>query len=144
MRIDPSLHALLAPFKQDRNDEASVLLVDDKPALRLLSAWVKCPIRWEPPSTDPPKEEHDLWEWLWVGVQFDIDRLAKRAGLQPFVAKERWQVLQDNRLVFPDGTVPEAALSMMQAHVRQYLIRSGISFKPPAPKNPEGKAPRKE
>jgi hypothetical protein len=117
------LESLLAKFKTEESSfiHTTVMLAGDRDSQKILSTWSMLPLVWRKPHTYQPEDIRDLWDWLWAGVVIDWDVLSQRTGLSPIRVKKLYEPLRANRLMYPDGTLPDHALAVLRAEVMKSL-----------------------
>jgi hypothetical protein len=136
-----TLAELIAPFRDDAQDNAVVILGDDE-AVRVLSAFRMVEHRWSYPRAKPPANASKVatWKWLTSTWRIDTDELARAAGLSEETAQSKLDVLLANRLIYPDGTISKGANFALQSHSMTKLglkpKRSDASKNTDAVKNP--------
>lgn len=115
------LSSLLEGYKR-REDAAGLATIIDSPeAIRVLSAWPTIRVKWQKASGHKAKDLKLRWPWLWRGVSFDIDDLARAARLGIDQAYSLLRVLVAARAVYPDGTISGPASELVTAYVEKRL-----------------------
>ena len=101
------LAALLEPFRDVADSTAIEEAKRDEDAVRLAKAWTSTrPVIREPMFLGaPPLHKHNRWKYLWKFPALDVDALAARAGVDPAIAREKFDWLIARYLVLPDGTL---------------------------------------
>lgn len=117
----------LERFKAAESVDATVLIIDDPAAQRVIVAWQFCSVEILEMDADlKDLSEVDRWDALWKAVRFDRDKLAARSGLARVVADQRFEMVRAARLIYPDGTVNRLALQVIKAQAVEGL-RKGRS-----------------
>lgn len=112
------LQAILAPMRKAANKDLLCCAVDDHRVIRLLDAWRNIPSRCSLEGQTAPEGAKELWFWLWEHVDFDIDMLATSAKLKKSEADALLTACVTARIVYPDGTIPKAAATLIVDHNR--------------------------
>lgn len=77
----------------------------DDDDIKVASVWPLIPKDWLAPEYDQPADLAMLWEWLWAGVNYDVEALTIGTGLIEDAACGKLESLAMRRLVNPDGTI---------------------------------------
>jgi hypothetical protein len=103
---------LLAAYGEP-DSASAVLIADDVHAVRVAVAWPTVGSTWSRPEGGrPPIGDRERWLWLWRGVKYDADELARATALPIAAIEKRMQLLITARLIRPDGTTTELALAV--------------------------------
>lgn len=115
------LAEFLQPYKANEQAEAGILLMDDPEAKRIVAYWPNYPLAWSRPKGNPPEDSVALWSWLWLGVPINLQLIAVQAGVPANIAESKLEVLEANRLIYPDRTISSWAQKILRAEVvRRY------------------------
>lgn len=126
-QIDPRarLQSLLSEYMEDDPARmvATSLTVATLPDsdVVIAAAWASGHTFWEMPDTPEPHGFDEKWLWIWEGVRYDPEALARAAGLPDYLCHERLQSLAARRLVFPDGTVSRWIPQLAAANLKRRL-----------------------
>ena len=66
-----------------------------------------------------PKDEAELWDWLWERAQYSRKELIQKSSLSEYGFDHRMRTLIGNRVLYPDGTVN----SYVQRYLREKVLR---------------------
>lgn len=78
-------------------------------AKNVLAMWPQVRKEWKRPKSKPPKDDADLWIWLWRGMRYDLTSLAESARMTEHDAAATMRYLVTARVVYPDGSISRAA-----------------------------------
>ena len=134
----PTLAQLVAHYRTlDTDPTAIAVAVGDYVACKMVAAWPRIVLpAWTAPKSAPPSDDRERWRWIWTGYIGGPDEpifvweLARASGVPEHTARLKWGALMANRLVYPDGTLPGPAQTLLRAFVGSRL--------PPPPKDPDG------
>jgi hypothetical protein len=136
-----SLRELLDAFKALEHNNDAVPVLNDDDAMKVLIAWSKLDPVWERPRAKmpafTPNNRNAVWLWLALGWDIDITSVSRGAGVSESVARTKLEVLQHNRLIYPDGTMSGGAKLALDIYVSTKLPRS-------VPQQPKKKAEKKD
>lgn len=123
---------LLAAFRAtEQVYQVACLMVDDgwdAVSIRVLGAWASSDNRWTSPTTSVPddgKPTPAAWEWLCSGWQLDVAGVAAGANVSMETARERLQLLQRSRCIYPSGEMNKWALAAVNACVASRVNQRG-------------------
>ena len=123
-----TLSAFCELFRGDeekRVQHTTSLIVDNKPAQKLVSAWSILPVVWSPPRVEPPVQSlGELWFWLWRGRTIDYELWYASAGINELIGDREYEPLINQRILYPDGTISEAAAAYLRSMVLDGSKRS--------------------
>lgn len=128
---------LCLPYRNAADGAVGVALIADRvEARKLLAAFKLFPLPlWRRPRTKMPEDGRERWLWLWSGYEGGpmqprfLDGLANVAGISAESAYRVWPSLMTSRVLYPDGTLSDDGMILLQAHVMRSL--------PAPPKNPQ-------
>jgi hypothetical protein len=127
-----TLADLLNPFRDSPDDLGpTIVIAGDLEAMRLLAVWPAIPLHWRVPKGPRPQDPNTAWDWLWKGIAIGAADLGRRAGLHPYTAVEKFEMLKGARMIFPDGTISQAAARVLEAGVALSLPRGRAPRRPP-------------
>ena len=123
MSHSEELQELLSVFHSREEEYAytASILVGEKSAHKIVSAWSTMPILWEKPQDEQPKDDRLLWDWLWKGTKINWTDFAARSGMDISRLQKLFEPLRANRLLYPDGSIPRHASSVLKAEVLKTL-----------------------
>lgn len=110
-------------FAGDPADNGVVVIGDDD-ATRVLIAFRNTEHAWRMPKKLPPGENSSLvakWKWLTSTWRFDVESIAKATALAEETVEIKLDVLLQNRLIYPDGSIARGALTALQANAHMKL-----------------------
>ena len=107
----------LAGFRKLEKKSQVATVVDKPAAITMLGVWSACEKDWRPQGR-APKQDFELWRWLWQSVWFDLEGLAAISGLSETEAARVLRVCMGLRLVYPDGTISKHAQQLLEDHGR--------------------------
>ena len=113
------LQGQLRRFRESENQRLhmGIILTDSADLRRLAAAWSAYAPAWEAPEEEMPEAEGDMWQWLWRGVQMDWRALSQRAMVGRGRIQLLFGALRENKLVYPDGTVPDMTKAVLQNEI---------------------------
>ena len=119
-----SFGEVLKEFKDSESPEYVVPLVDDAELRSGVIAWKSVVIHIKDIVTDPPENDAERWNWLWLYTEFDKNQFAVIAGVRPQSSSALVSRIIGLRLVYPDGTVNKYASQYLQSIIIAQLARS--------------------
>ena len=134
------LKNLLAPYRKDESDIGTAAIVGNDDAIAVLSAWTSITTRWSRPTREHgkrPADADDRWRWIWLGVDFDIEGLARASQLSEAAAYYQLRSLVQLRLVYPDGSVSAPGLEVLRIFLAAKMKASGSGIRQPAVRQAE-------
>lgn len=116
----------LAKFraKEDEYMHTAVILAGDRDAQIVLSTWTTMPLDRVSLKDDPPFDERELWDWLWTGVRINWTQFCDRTGMNMSRLQKVYEPLRSNRLLYPDGSIPEHAKGVLTSEVLKAMKAS--------------------
>jgi hypothetical protein len=115
------LEDLLAAIRALETTSDAIVILGDDVTMKVLSAWTRVDNEWTPPETDPPPvvagRMARVWAWIRAGWTFDVDEVARLAGVSRTVAWRKLDTLQGARLIYPDGSVAKGAQVALATYV---------------------------
>lgn len=111
-----TLSELLDPHRDDA-PEAAIVLLDDLEMMRVAVAWTRVAKSWREPRRAQPTDPDEVWMWLWDGVHFEPEELARAAGVPAPRAMDKLGTLMRVRAALPDGTVKKSVLGFIRATI---------------------------
>lgn len=129
MLDNPELKSILQAFKTEEESfvHTTIMLVGDRDSQKILSTWSMMPIRWVIPKIDPPTDSRSLWDWVWSGVVISWRDLEARSGINAARVQKMFEPLRSNRLLYPDGTLPNHVSQFLRAEIKKALPKSNKS-----------------
>ena len=126
MPDNADLDPILQPFKTEEESfvHTTIMLVGDRDSQKILSTWSMMPIRWVMPKTNRPADTRILWDWLWGGVLISWKDLETRSGINSARAQKLFEPLKANRLLYPDGTLPNHVSQFLRAEIKKALPKT--------------------
>jgi len=119
-----TLADLLEPFRDSpENLGPTICIAGDLEAMKVLGVWPVVPLTWRRPSGRAPADHNSAWDWIWQGARVGAEDLGRRAGLHPYIAAEKFEMLKGARMIYPDGTISRAAARVLEAGVALSLPR---------------------
>jgi hypothetical protein len=113
--------SVIEAVKSREKLEALNLIINDVEAQRFMSAWqVKRP-KFKDRDLKKGENPEDALMQLWEYVEVNLMDLATGAKLPLNVAAQVFNRLKENRLIYPDGTIPEQAAILLQSQARAYI-----------------------
>lgn len=112
--------------------ERMLLLADDRDACRVAIAWSNTEIEWARPRWELTVDKGSTWKrrprraivWAWEGISIDLEELAFTANLDRVQTLDRFRMLRQNLLIYPDGTLsPIAEMTIAQITKRRLEAR---------------------
>ena len=118
-----SLDEYVAYFKRQEQNfiHTAVVLIDDRDAQKLLSSWSTMSCVWVKPKSDPPEDDNALWDWVWKGITLPWNSLEERTAINSARLRKIWEPLRANRLVYPDGSIPDHAAGVLKAAITKAI-----------------------
>jgi hypothetical protein len=110
--------------KEDEFMHTAVVLAGDHDAQVVLSTWTMMPLESVVPRTNPPSEERELWDWLWTSVRINWSQFSERTGMNLSRLQKVFEPLRSNRLLYPDGTIPEHVKGVLTSEVLKAMKAS--------------------
>lgn len=112
---------IVEAFRAIDSNQDAIPVLGDEEAMRVLVAWSKTDQRWKAPRTKPPAmrpgNHATVWRWVVEGWTIDVTAVAKIAGVQVRVARDKLDMLVGLRLIFPDGVMASSAKTALNVHV---------------------------
>lgn len=137
-------HAVIERFKKAESiDQIAVLMVAEgfePEVLRVLSAWKRSEHQWVEPKRPCPESMLEAWRWLVEGWTVDVDAIAETANVSIAVARSRINVLQGNRLIYPDGTMVTFVVAALHSAMKKQLGLKKPKDEKKKPKDDEDEA----
>ena len=99
---------------------AAVVLLEVNDAQTIAGLWLAaCPV-WDDPGPG------NGWDWAWSGVNLadEAEILADTSGLPDRVVAAKLRLLVGARLIYPDGTLAEAAGRILRARVAGETVKA--------------------
>lgn len=134
------LAELCMVFKTTSQGLGLALVSDRVESKKLLAAFALYPLPpWRRPRKPMPEDGRERWLWLWSGFEGGpmqptfLDGIAAVAGINAETAYRVWPSIMASRILFPDGTISDEGMALLQAHVMRSLP------KPP----PQERGPKK-
>jgi hypothetical protein len=126
MPDSPDLATILQPFKNEEETfiHTTIMLVGDRDSQKILSTWSMMPIRWIIPKTVMPEDSRFLWDWVWTGVVISWRDLEARSGIAAARVQKMFEPLKANRLLYPDGTLPNHVSQFLRAEIKKALPKT--------------------
>jgi hypothetical protein len=120
------ISTLLQPFKTEEESfvHTTIMLVGDRDSQKILSTWSMMPIRWIIPKSAPPTDPIYLWDWVWSGVLISWKDLETRSGINTGRLQKLFEPLKANRLLYPDGTLPNHVSQFLRAEIKKALPKT--------------------
>jgi len=116
----------LARFRESEEEfmYTGVILAGDHDSQVVLSTWTTMPLDTVSPKSPPPSEEREIWDWLWTSVRINWSQFSERTGLNISRLQKVFEPLRSNRLLYPDGTIPEHAKGVLTSEVLKAMKSS--------------------
>lgn len=126
MPDSPDLATILQPFKNEEETfvHTTIMLVGDRDSQKILSTWSMMPVKWIVPKTQMPQDSRLLWDWVWDGVMISWKDLETRSGLNVARVQKMFEPLKSNRLLYPDGTLPNHVSQFLRAEIKKALPKT--------------------
>ena len=126
MSDSPDLSTILQPFKNEEETfiHTTIMLVGDRDSQKILSTWSMMPIRWVVQKSEPPADPRRLWDWIWGGVMISWKDLEARSGISAARVQKMFEPLKANRLLYPDGTLPNHVSQFLRAEIKKALPKT--------------------
>ena len=102
---------------EKENTHTAVVVLDSSEAQRLVAIWSTIPLDWKKPKRSRPKNDMEMWDWLWEGVVVDWATVAKRANIDPFEMEPIRDSLIATRMIYPDGQINGYARAILSKRV---------------------------
>lgn len=133
--------SLISAFRaaESIEDVASLAVEEgfDPEAMRVLAAWRHSDHLWFLPKTpcpDPSMPTARAWAWLVSGWSIDVRAIARAADVSESCARQKFELLLGNHLIYPDGSMSKPAQAALRAHVAK-RVRGSAKRKPPEDSN---------
>lgn len=114
----PVFDDLLDQYKASEERHMAVVLRSSSGARFVASAWPQVERTYVFPEEDPPEKlpmGAFSWSLIWRTCRFSIQELATKCGLPTEVAERAFEQCRAALLIYPDGTVAEAAKKVLEA-----------------------------
>lgn len=119
--MDDDLIDIIEAFLVLDSNEAAVPILDDADAIKVLVAWSRTDNAWRRPRAKPPKVQPGshgaAWAWAVAGWTIDVASIARIAGLQTRVVRDKVDMLVGLRLIYPDGRMAKSARTAINVYV---------------------------
>jgi len=102
----------------------AVVLAGDHDSQVVLSTWTTMPLELVTPRTNPPLDERELWDWLWTSVRINWAQFSDRTGMNMSRLQKVFEPLRSNRLLYPDGSIPEHVKGVLTSEVLKAMKAS--------------------
>ncbi len=96
-------------------------ILDDELAQKVLIAWQRIIVTRAKPTDPLPESDNAAWQWLWSSVEYDAQELAAVAGIHIQMIRPKIEQLKGNHLIFPDGSIAEQAVEILEAKAERYI-----------------------
>lgn len=137
--MNQALASHLQIFKQSESSAQLATVVDSPEAIKVIQAWTATRKTWKKSAGKAPATTELLWAWLWRGVKFDREALAEQARIAVDQSHYVLRALVAAKLVYPDGTITEAASKLVDAYVGKRMIQQGAALIPKGPDDPKSR-----
>lgn len=109
----------LARFRNQEEEymHTAVILAGDHDSQVVLSTWTTMPLERVPPKGNLPEDLRLQWDWLWTTVRINWKQFSERTGMNTTRLQKVFEPLRSNRLLYPDGTIPEHAKGVLTSEV---------------------------
>lgn len=116
----------LARFRNNEDEcmHTAVILVGNSDSQIVLSTWTTMPLERVSPKTKPPSDERELWDWLWTTVRINWAKFSDRTGMNTARLQKVFEPLRANRLLYPDGSIPEHVKGILTSEVLKAMKAS--------------------
>jgi len=95
---------------RNREDPIQYSIIRDESAcIKLLVAWPNTEVKYAPTG------EEKTWVQHWRACEYDAAQWFENAGVSLLIARRCADVLINNRLIYPDGSVNEVVLGVHRA-----------------------------
>jgi hypothetical protein len=149
--MSESMEDILAAFRSLEKPSDAIVIIGDRDAIRVLSAWTRVDNLWTAPGGPVPAVRHgrmgQAWRWVCAGWTVDVDEVARLAGVPRSIAHAKLEVLRGNRLIFPDGSMSKGAELALAAYTGKVLGPKVLGLKQKddgAPSRRDVKEPKKD
>ncbi len=105
------------------------LVSEDDEACRVAAAWPRV-IRWwvTPEPIMPLISSQMIVPWVWSGIRFPIQSLAKSAMITDGRIQMIWDVVRESGVVWPDGRLSPGGMAIFEAHFKVSEPGGGEDF----------------
>ena len=107
---------LLRSYRAKESEQDLAAIVDDPIVVRFLATWVRTPVEWRTPKRKRPATADELWWWLWSGVRWDLEQVARAARISQSAAQSFGIACATARIIYPDGTCSKHALALLDSY----------------------------
>lgn len=107
---------LLAQYRHAPIGEKVYVLLSKPRLFNLALAWTIVPKEFSP----SPADSTDL-EKLWSKVKFDFEELQELSGLSLLETMQGFNLLRQNLIILPDGTLNQYAKALISSKVKESL-----------------------
>ena len=109
----------LARFRSQEDEymHTAVILAGDRDSQVVLSTWTTMPLERVSPKERFPDDSRLQWDWLWTTVRINWKQFSERTGMNTTRLQKVFEPLRSNRLLYPDGTIPEHAKGVLTSEV---------------------------
>ena len=111
------LERYLARFVKAERKSQVATVAGDVDTMNVLAVWSACRKDWIPEGR-APKDDFELWRWLWSCVWFDREELAALSNLGELQAERVLRRCYGLRIAYPDGGISKHATQLLEAHGR--------------------------
>ncbi len=137
---------VLRTFKTLRVDDPNALFwFQSSPSFqKMILAWPSVPIKMIGGAGKQPREERELWAWLWKNYALDNEEWLKLAGIVDLRYGLRLiERIIKLQLVFPDGTYPTWLMRFLRVRALGMTQRVAPRQAPPAKSKEKKKVKKK-